>query len=131
MGLMNLQQNINLSNYSTMGLGGIAAYLVEVNSKLEVKEAHEYAKANSLPVIMIGGGSNIIWKDEGFGGLVIVNKIKGYTVYEMDETNVYITVGSGEVWDDVVARTVENGLTGIEALSLIPGSAGATPVQNV
>ncbi len=80
---------------------------------------------------MIGGGSNIVWRDEGFPGLVLVNKIMGYEVTEKAEKTVYITAGSGEQWDSVVARTVEAGLTGIEALSLVPGSTGATPIQNV
>ncbi len=68
---------------------------------------------------------------EHFDGLVIVNKIMRYEVFEQDEQNVYITVGAGENWDSVVERSVGAGLTGIEALSLIPGTAGATPVQNV
>lgn len=80
---------------------------------------------------MIGGGSNIFWRDEGFDGLVLVNKIAGYEVFQEDEQNTYITVGAGENWDSVVARATEADLTGIEALSLIPGTAGATPIQNV
>jgi UDP-N-acetylmuramate dehydrogenase len=80
---------------------------------------------------MIGGGSNIVWRDEGYPGLVLVNKIMGYEAQPEDELNVYLKVGGGENWDSVVARSVEGGLTGIEALSLIPGSTGATPVQNV
>jgi UDP-N-acetylmuramate dehydrogenase len=80
---------------------------------------------------MIGGGSNIFWRDEGFPGLVLVNHMMGFEIFEEDEQNVYVTIGAGENWDSVVARTVEAGLTGIEALSLIPGTAGATPIQNV
>jgi UDP-N-acetylmuramate dehydrogenase len=75
---------------------------------------------------MIGGGSNIIWGDEGYNGLVIVDRILGY---ELDGDK--LAIGSGEPWDTVVDRTVAAGLTGIEALSLIPGTAGATPIQNV
>lgn len=114
-----------------MGLGGPAAYLTEVTSRSEVAEAWQWAKGQNLPVLMIGGGSNIVWRDEGFKGLVAVNKIMGYEVQELDETNVYLNIGAGENWDQVVGRSVESGLTGIEALSLIPGSAGATPIQNV
>jgi UDP-N-acetylmuramate dehydrogenase len=114
-----------------MGLGGNAAYLTEVASRMEVLEALSWAQNKGLPVIMIGIGSNIVWRDEGFPGLVIVNNIKGYEVFDEDDTNVYVTIGAGESWDSVVERTVQAGLTGIEALSLIPGTAGATPVQNV
>ncbi len=128
---MNILPDINLAAYSTMGVGGNAAFLVEVTSRMEVLEALSWAQTKQLPVVMIGGGSNIIWRDEGFPGLVMVDKILGYTTYEEDETNVYLTLGSGEPWDSVVAHSVDAGLTGIESLSLIPGTAGATPVQNV
>lgn len=114
-----------------MGLGGPAAYLVDVTTRMEVLEALTWAQQRQLPVVMIGGGSNIIWGDAGYPGLVIVNKILHYEAYDEDETNVYLTIGAGEPWDSVVARSVEAGLTGIESLSLIPGTAGATPIQNV
>lgn len=128
---MNYTQNAPLANYSTMRLGGTADWLVTVTTKWEVGEAWRWAQARNLPVIMIGGGSNIIWRDEGFRGLIIVNRITGYEDYAEDARSHYVTVGAGENWDTVVARSVESGLTGIEALSLIPGTAGATPVQNV
>ncbi len=114
-----------------MGLGGLAAHLVEVTDRMQVLEALSWAQERQLPVIMIGGGSNVVWQDAGFPGLVIVNKILRYEVFEEDETNVYLTVGAGEPWDSVVERSVAAGLTGIEALSLVPGTAGATPIQNV
>lgn len=114
-----------------MRLGGTAAYLTTATSRSELRQAAEWARDRQLPVIVIGDGSNIIWKDEGFSGLVVINQIMGYETMEVDETSTYITVGAGENWDSVVERSVEAGLTGIEALSLIPGTAGATPVQNV
>ena len=114
-----------------MGLGGSAANLTTVNNRMELLEALSWAQSQNLPVIMVGNGSNIVWRDEGFSGLVIVNHIQRYEVFKEDETNIYITAGAGENWDSVVERSVEAGLTGIEALSLIPGTAGATPVQNV
>jgi UDP-N-acetylmuramate dehydrogenase len=123
--------NVSLSNYSTMRLGGIADYLVDIHSTEDVAAAYQWAQERSLPVIMIGGGSNIYWQDDGFRGLVMVNKILGYDDHtEADGTHT-LTVGAGEPWDSVVARSVQAGLTGIEALSLIPGTAGGTPVQNV
>jgi UDP-N-acetylmuramate dehydrogenase len=128
---VNIQQNVSLAPYSTMGLGGPAAYLAEVTGRGEIAEAWQWAKSQNLPVIMIGGGSNIVWRDEGYPGLVLVNKIMGYEVLQEDDVNVYLNIGAGENWDSVVARTVEAGLTGVEALSLIPGSTGGTPVQNV
>jgi len=128
---MNPTPNVSLSNYSTMRLGGIADYLAEVHDRQQLVEALVWARERKLPVLMIGGGSNIYWQDDGFRGLVLVNKISGYEDRaEADGVHV-LTVGAGELWDSVVARSVAAGLTGIEALSLIPGTAGGTPVQNV
>ena len=124
-------QNVSLKDYSTMRLGGTGSYALEVASKSELETALVWADDQNLPAIMIGDGSNIVWKDEGFQGLLIINKIMGYELLQRDEENFYITVGSGENWDSVVERSVKAGLSGIEALSWIPGTAGATPVQNV
>lgn len=114
-----------------MRLGGVAAYMVDVTDRFAVQKAVEWAEERNLPVMMIGGGSNIVWRDEGFPGLIIVNKIMGYEEQQEDDENFFVHIGAGENWDHVVERTVAQGLTGIEALSLIPGTAGATPVQNV
>lgn len=126
-----ITENISLAKYSTMRLGGLARYLVTVKTRQDVVDAVSWAEKRHLPVLMIGSGSNIIWGDKGFQGLVVINAIKGFKIFKEDDGNIYVTVGAGEVWDDVVKRTVKKGLSGIEALSLIPGSAGATPVQNV
>lgn len=128
---MDILQNVPLKLHSTMRLGGNAAYLADIHDRRELQEALEWASQNRVPVIMIGGGSNIIWKDEGFSGLVLVNKIMRYEEQIEDEENFYVHIGAGENWDEVVARVVAKGMTGIEALSLIPGTAGATPIQNV
>ena len=129
---MEIVHNAPLAPLSTMGLGGNAAHLVTVTTRMELLEALSWAQINgNLPVMMIGTGSNIIWKDEGFSGLVIINSISRYEVYEEDDDNIYVTAGSGENWDNVVAKTVEAGYSGLEALSLIPGTCGATPIQNV
>ena len=114
-----------------MRLGGMAAYLVNVHDRYEIEQAIVWALEHNLPVLMVGSGSNIIWRDEGFPGLIIVNKILRFEEQQEDDENYYVTVGAGENWDSVVERTVAKGMTGIEALSLIPGTAGATPVQNV
>ena len=129
--VMQIQQNVPLNAHSTMRVGGLAAYLTEVTRASELKEVWDWAKQQNLPVIMIGDGSNIIWKDEGFPGLVIVNKILGYDLSPFDEHTASLTLGAGEPWDSVVARTVQSGYWTLAPLSLIPGRAGATPVQNV
>jgi UDP-N-acetylmuramate dehydrogenase len=128
---MKIQENVDLSNYSTMGLGGKASFLTHVSSKEELIEAVNFANSEDLPIITIGSGSNIFWKDEGYDGLIIVSDIKGIAVDWQSDNDATVNIGSGEVWDEVVEKCVSEGLTGIEALSLIPGKAGATPVQNV
>ncbi len=128
---MKVLENISLADYSTMGLGGAAKYLTTAETNMELLEALSWAQERKLQIMMIGDGSNIVWKDEGFDGLIIVNKIERYETFNEDDTDYYITAGAGENWDTVVERTAQAGLTGIEALSLIPGTVGATPVQNV
>ncbi len=128
---MDMQQNVPLSKYSTMRLGGNALHMVSVENKDELAEAVEWSREKNLPVIIIGEGSNIVWKDEGFNGLVIVNKILGFEKIDDTETFATYKIGAGEDWDEVVGRLVKRGLSMVECLSLIPGKAGATPVQNV
>ena len=124
-------ENVPLTSYSTMRLGGTAAFVTDVASRQDVIDAVLWAEERTLPVIMIGEGSNIIWDDDGFPGLVIVNRIQGFEVTGEYEESKYLTVGSGVNWDSFVSKTVEMGLSGIEYLSLVPGTVGATPIQNV
>lgn len=114
-----------------MRLGGRAKYLVHIREESDIPNALDWAKSRKLPVIMIGDGSNIVWKDKGFDGLVMVNELAGFSINKADDETYYVEVGAGENWDKTIARTTAKGLHGIEALSLIPGTAGATPVQNV
>lgn len=113
-----------------MRLGGNASFLQDITEPGQIGSAIEWADSQKLPVMMIGGGSNIVWTDNGFKGLILVNKIPGYEIQHQGDQS-FLTAGSGEPWDSVVARTVLEELSGIEQLSLIPGTTGATPVQNV
>ncbi len=128
---MALQENVSLAAYSTMRLGGAARYLTDIKNVLEIQEHYNWAHSQGLPVIMIGRGSNIIWRDEGFNGLVLVNKIMGREVLAEDNHAATVKIGAGENWDKAVEWTVDKKLSGIEFMSLIPGTAGAAPVQNV
>lgn len=127
---MHIREDKDLGKLSTMRLGGKAKYFAEVKNRDEIEEAVAWAVEHQAPPLMVGGGSNIFWRDEGFDGLVLHCKITGYEDRAEDDVH-YVTVGAGEIWDKVVAKTVSGGLSGIEALSLIPGTAGATPIQNV
>ena len=128
---MDIRQNEPLSKYSTMRLGGMASYAADVHDRNELTEAVAWAEVHGLPMIMIGGGTNIVWRDEGFPGLLLINRITRFEEQREDEENYYVTIGAGEIWDAVVERVVAQGMTGIECLSLIPGTTGAIPVQNV
>jgi UDP-N-acetylmuramate dehydrogenase len=127
---MQIQKNIPLSNYSTMRLGGNAAELIEVTSEPELIEALEYAKKHDLETHVVGEGSNSIFSAKGFNGLILINKISGLQE-TVTEDNLTLAIGAGENWDDIVALTVEKGFSDIAALSLIPGTTGAAPVQNI
>ncbi len=128
---MEIKENVSLAGYSTMRLGGVARYLCEVSSEVDLAKAVAWAHDKKIPFIAIGGGSNIVWRDEGFAGLVIVNCILGRQVLTEDAHSAVVKVGGGEVWDEVVAWTVDKNLSGIEFLSAIPGKAGGGPVQNI
>lgn len=128
---MQVQENVSLKKYSTMRLGGDARYFAKAKTKNDLVELWQWAGQKDVSAIVIGEGSNILWRDEGFDGLVIVNQVKGFDVEKVDDTTALFTIGAGEDWDAVVAETVEQGYSGIEQLSLIPGTTGATPVQNV
>jgi len=127
---MQIKTNVPLKDYSTMRLGGIADALTTVTTKEELAEAIQWANERSKPYLMLGGGSNIIFSN-GYKGLVIINALHELATLSEDDESVVMRIGAGENWDDIVARTVAQGLSGIEKLSAIPGTAGATPVQNV
>jgi UDP-N-acetylmuramate dehydrogenase len=114
-----------------MRLGGKAHYLADATSLKEVQELVQWARRQNLATRMIGRGSNIVWRDEGFAGLVIVNKIMGKKVLNEDDKTAVIELGGGENWDQTVEWTIQKGLSGLEFLSLIPGTVGAAPVQNI
>lgn len=128
---MDVHTNIPLKNYTTMRLGGNARFMADAHSPEEVAEICRNAKTQGLSLFILGGGSNLIVRDEGFNGLVLRNRIPGFEVVNDEPGRAIINVGAGEIWDDVVKRTVEMNLSGIEALSSIPGTAGAAPVQNI
>lgn len=128
---MDVMTNISLKQYTTMKLGGEARYMATADSASDVVSLYRNARKENLPIFVLGGGSNVITHDEVFEGIVLLNKIKGFEIIaETDETT-DVKIGAGEVWDEVVEKAIGLGLQGIEAMSGIPGTAGAAPVQNV
>lgn len=125
--LLSIQSDVPLAPLTTIKLGGVARHFVNCQSTEEIQEALQVAEANGWPVHVLGGGSNTIFADEGFRGLVIRVDLHG--IEKEDEETV--TVQAGEVWDEFVQRCIADSLAGVECLSGIPGSVGATPMQNV
>ena len=115
-----------LAPLTTFRLGGPAARLLTATTDAEVVAAVREADASATPLLVIGGGSNLVIGDKGFDGTALRIATQGF---ELSGTT--LELAAGEVWTDAVARTVEAGLAGIECLAGIPGSAGATPIQNV
>ena len=124
-----------LADHTTLHLGGPATTFVTATSDDELVTAVRDADASGEPVLVLAGGSNLVVADEGFAGTVVKVATRGVTPdSEGDDATcggVLVTVAAGESWDDLVARAVTSGWVGVEALSGIPGSVGATPIQNV
>lgn len=123
-------ENVLLAPMTTLGLGGPARYFASIRGRQELAAALDWAERRGLPVQILGGGSNTIFADEGFAGLVLRIARRGFTFRE-DGGDVLCVAQAGSEWDDLVALAVSRGLGGVECLSGIPGSVGATPVQNV
>jgi UDP-N-acetylmuramate dehydrogenase len=119
-----------LAELTTLRLGGPAREVVTATTRDELVDAVRSADAAGDPVLVVGGGSNLVVADDGWPGRVVLVRTSGYDVAgEGDEQE--FTVQAGETWDDFVAATVDGGWSGLAAMSGIPGSTGATPVQNV
>ncbi len=121
---------VPLGPHTTLGVGGPARFWVEARDVEGLRAALDWATRASQPVALLGGGSNLLVADEGFPGLVVAIALRGVEV-ERDGVDALVTAAAGEPWDALVARTVEDGLAGLECLSGIPGCVGATPIQNV
>ncbi|MFF4878319.1 MULTISPECIES: UDP-N-acetylmuramate dehydrogenase [unclassified Micromonospora] len=117
-----------LASYTTLRMGGPAGRIVAAGSADEIIRA---VQAADEPVLILAGGSNVVIGDAGFPGTVVLVRSGGLRVVAEDAGSVTVRVEAGEPWDDLVAATVANGWAGVECLSGIPGSTGATPIQNV
>ncbi len=127
---MNIRENVLLAPYTTFHIGGPARYFVEAESDADIVEAVKFAHTNTLPIFILGGGSNLLISDRGYDGLVIHMTGKALQLEERDESTLVIA-DAGMNWDKLVSVCVEAGLWGVENLSGIPGNVGATPVQNI
>jgi UDP-N-acetylmuramate dehydrogenase len=128
-----LKQGVPLAPYTSIGLGGKADWFAEITEAEALREGLAWAAHEKVPALVLGGGSNLILPDEGVRGLVLRLAFTGVQIEtESPESDfAFVTAAAGTNWDELVVATIEAGLSGIECLSGIPGTVGATPIQNV
>lgn len=123
-----LQRNVNLAPFTTFAVEAMTAYFASFTTIEELKKLLSEVKDRKL--LILGGGSNILFRNN-FDGVTLHNKIQGISTVKEDENYIVLKVGAGEVWHDFVLYTLSKGWGGVENLSLIPGSVGASPMQNI
>lgn len=122
--------HFNLQKLNTLAVPALAQYFVSVKTDDELREALVFARTENLPLLLLGGGSNIVLRAD-FSGLVVQIKSQGREVVDENEEFVWLKVAAGENWHQLVEYSLDNALYGLENLSLIPGSVGAAPIQNI
>lgn len=124
-----LQENISLKSYNTFGIDVKSRYFSEIFTLEQLAELGHYPVFKEARLLVIGGGSNLLFTED-FEGLVLKVSIPGIT-HTVTGENIMVTAGAGVVWNDLVNYSVAHGFAGMENLSLIPGTAGASPIQNI
>lgn len=127
---LKVEEKKNLKAFNTFGIEATAPFFCEVHTVEELQELFRTEKFKNVPLLILGGGSNILFTRDP-EGLVVLNKIGGIEVLEENEEQVCIKVGAGVVWHELVLYTIAKGWGGLENLSLIPGTTGAAPMQNI
>ncbi len=127
---MKIDDGVRLAPYTSLGLGGEARHLAHCTSEEEILEALSCGRSRGLPVHVLGGGSNTVFDDAGYDGLVLRVELLGVRVEESCG-GALVSAAAGEDWDALVRRCIESDLSGVECMSGIPGQVGATPMQNV
>ncbi|MEW6115600.1 MAG: UDP-N-acetylmuramate dehydrogenase [Nitrospirota bacterium] len=127
---LEIKEHYPLKELTTFNIGGPARYFAVITTEDEAQEALSFAAKYSADLFILGGGSNILISDDGFPGLVILNRIKGLA-HRIHNEKVTVTAGAGEDWDAFTKLCVDNNWQGAECLSGVPGTVGAAPVQNI
>lgn len=128
---MRIRENIPIASLTTMRLGGVARYVVDIEQPEDIALAYNFAQEKNLPTWIMGGGANTIGRDAGFDGVILLNRIQGISVISENENALLLQGMGGVEWDEFVEVACERGYSGIEAMSMIPGTVGAAPVQNI
>lgn len=127
---MNIIENNPLLKLNTFGVDVKAKYFTSINTINELIEVTKTNVFKDLELLILGGGSNILFTKD-FDGLVILNNIKGKEIIDQNQQSIFLKIGAGENWHELVMYCVDNGWGGIENLSLIPGNTGTAPMQNI
>ncbi|RVU01605.1 UDP-N-acetylmuramate dehydrogenase [Mucilaginibacter limnophilus] len=127
--MLQIQENVSLKNLNTFGIEAYARYFAEISREDELVELFADEQWKQLPRLILGGGSNMLMVSD-FDGLVIRMNIRGIE-HHINNDEVFVEAGAGEVWNDLVNFCVDRNFAGMENLSLIPGSVGASPIQNI
>lgn len=127
---MNIQENLSLKPFNTFGISKNARFFTSVDSVESLREALNWAKNHGQKVLILGGGSNLLLTDD-YQGLVIKVELTGIQVITEEDTYLRVKVGAGEIWHDWVMYALDQNWAGMENLSLIPGTVGASPMQNI
>lgn len=127
---MKITENVSLKELNTFGVEANAKYYTELHKLEDIEDFIKWKMKNTLPTLLLGGGSNLLLKND-YEGLVAKVCLAGKDVASEDDDFTYVSVASGENWHDFVRWTVEKGYSGLENLSLIPGTTGAAPIQNI
>ena len=133
--MLKILEYVDIKNYSTFKIGGQFRYFTLISSISDLKSFHIIIQNDlifkNIPIFILGGGSNIVFSDGLLDVFALKNEIKGFEIISETDEYIDIKVGAGEIWDDIVKKTVDMNLSGLEALSAIPGTVGAGPVQNI
>ncbi|MFC5409191.1 UDP-N-acetylmuramate dehydrogenase [Larkinella bovis] len=128
--MLDIQSHVSLKPYNTFGIDAKARYWVEIDSEDQLKTLFQLSEYLAVPKLILGGGSNLLFTRD-FEGLVVKVSIEGIEVIREDDAHVYVRAGAGVNWHQLVMHCVHHGYAGIENLSLIPGTTGAAPMQNI
>ena len=127
---MEIKKNYNLSKLNTFGIKATASFFAEIESEADLEELFKIPEFKKNKKMFLGGGSNVLFIKD-FDGFVVLNKLKGLEILEENSESISIKTMSGEIWNDFVLFSVNHGYWGVENLSLIPGTVGAAPMQNI
>ena len=127
---MDIKKNHSLKNYNSFGIEVKSRYFCQIKNNEQIQALLEWYDNTDIPLLLLGGGSNILFKQD-YQGMTAVIASKGIDIIEEDEKYTYIKVAAGENWHQFVRWCVENNYAGLENLSLIPGTVGAAPMQNI